>query len=782
MRPAAVVTRVTEADRTHNETRELLQAALVENHGGEDIWVWIRDVADGWVVFEVESPDSMDTLRQEYSISDDSAVTLTGTPEKVVAKTEYETVAESTLNEAGRVLEAKGNSPDGGRVFRVQIIQAGTSRNGIRYSESVLAAAAPMYDGAKAFDHHRTAEELQTSTIAGLVGHYREPVFTGTGVEADLCLLPSATHTAEALDASLAAQDAGKAPVVGISHDVSLKHTPAIEGGRRIREAVSIEAVLSADVVADPSAGGRVTRMVAGGSGDDNHPEEGEGMTIEELLALLNGASDEDRAKVLSELGITEEQLAALAANDPAATDGDNAPADGDEPVLAGATEGGFDRGSLQGEQIVRLALGRAKLDDRLLESITEGLPERFSEADVTAVIGNVQRVVESVEKSGLRPTVGHVDVGEEAAEKRAERMYQTLCGNFREGYTSLRQAYADITGAPTIDLLSSELPFAMVREAYAGGRVEGERVSESLDTSSWGQVLGDSITRRLIDEYNLAQLSEWRKLVSDVVPVNDFRTQRRDRIGGYGVLPEVAEAAPYQPLTSPGDEEATYAITKKGGTEDFTLEMAANDDLKGLLRIPKNLGRSAALTLYRFVIFTMLADNPTLTYDSVALFATGHVNTDTGSTLAQSTLSVGRRKMREQSRYGVDADVLGITPKYLVVPPELEELAFQLCTSAVAIPATPAGPSNTPNLHQGLEPLVIDQLTDANDWYLIGDPAVTPTIELGFFQGREEPELFVQDDPKVGAAFSSDKVTYKIRHIYSGTVLDHRAFYRGQG
>jgi hypothetical protein len=27
---------------------------------------------------------------------------------------------------------------------------------------------------------------------------------------------------------------------------------------------------------------------------------------------------------------------------------------------------------------------------------------------------------------------------------------------------------------------------------------------------------------------------------------------------------------------------------------------------------------------------------------------------------------------------------------------------------------------------------------------------------------------------------FDADKVTYKIRHIYSGAVLDYRAFYRG--
>jgi hypothetical protein len=52
--------------------------------------------------------------------------------------------------------------------------------------------------------------------------------------------------------------------------------------------------------------------------------------------------------------------------------------------------------------------------------------------------------------------------------------------------------------------------------------------------------------------------------------------------------------------------------------------------------------------------------------------------------------------------------------------------------------------------------------------------------IELGFYQGRQDPELFVQNDPTVGSVFTADKLTWKIRHIYGGTVVDYRALYRG--
>jgi len=249
--------------------------------------------------------------------------------------------------------------------------------------------------------------------------------------------------------------------------------------------------------------------------------------------------------------------------------------------------------------------------------------------------------------------------------------------------------------------------------------------------------------------------------------------------MGGYGTLPTVNQGAPYQPLTTPGNEEVTYALTKKGGTEDLTIEAIANDDLRLIQRIPVKLGLAAAQTLYRFV-FDFLNTNPSV-YDSTNLFAAGHNNTDTNA-LSQTNLSVGRKKMRKQAAYGDTSDILSIVPRYIVVPSSLEELAFQLSTSAVAIPATPAGPSNTPNIHQGLQPIIVDYFdaTSATEWFLVADPSSCPTIEIGFYQGRQDPDLLVQSDAQVGSVFTADKITYKIRHIYSGAVLDFRGFYRG--
>jgi hypothetical protein len=181
-----------------------------------------------------------------------------------------------------------------------------------------------------------------------------------------------------------------------------------------------------------------------------------------------------------------------------------------------------------------------------------------------------------------------------------------------------------------------------------------------------------------MIAEYQNPEYIEWRQVASDIVTINDFRTNRRMRFGGYDVLPAVAEAGPYTGLTSPTDEEATYAIGKKGGTENITMEMIANDDVGAIRRIPLKLALAAKITLYRD-IFDIFTANAATTYDSVALFELANHKNIGSSALAQASLTATRQLMRDQAGYNDAKNILGIVPKTLLVPNELEEMAMLL-------------------------------------------------------------------------------------------------------
>ena len=154
------------------------------------------------------------------------------------------------------------------------------------------------------------------------------------------------------------------------------------------------------------------------------------------------------------------------------------------------------------------------------------------------------------------------------------------------------------------------------------------------------------------------------------MVPVTDFRTQERPRLGGYGNLPAVAQGDPYTALTSPSDEKATYAVTKRGGTEDLTLEMIRNDDVGAIRRLPTELALAAANTLYEFV-FDFIRTNPTI-YDTKALFHADHGNLGT-TALDATSFAAARLAMIQQVRAG-SGKRLNIGPATVLVPFELQE------------------------------------------------------------------------------------------------------------
>lgn len=689
------------------------------------------------------------------------------------------TVEETTGQDrfTGRVLEALDTTA-GHRIYRVRVIAYGDSRNGRRYSENVMRAAVPLYDGAKAYDHHRSDEEMKTGTIQGLVGHFTNAVAGDTGIEADLHLLPSAHHSAEVLDASLAAQDAGYPPLAGISHDVFARFRQIHENGRPILDAIEITSINSADIVSDPAAGGQATRAVAGGS-----PVHEESTVPDTPADVLNAAIREATDDELAAVGLTR-----VSGNQPATTTTTTVPATvpatetvqpTTEVVTPATTEPEpelWARESFWGRQMIDAKVTSAGLPQSTIAYVSASLPDKFTESQVDTQIAAVKTLLGDVERAGLTPTVT-TQVTTEALDKKKAALDAFFAGDYRKGYKSFREAFIDVTGYRPVNF-DEDFNKTVLRETYGGGYGDG-RTTESMTTASWDVILGDSITRRMVAEYGQPSLMTWQQVVSNVIPVSDFRTQRLERLGGYGILPAVAQGAPYVALTSPTDEEATYAITKRGGTEDLTLEMIANDDLRAIQRIPVKLGRAAAVTLYRFV-FDMFTANAATTYDATALFHVNHANTANPALLSQSTLSVARTAMRQQAAYGEATNILSLIPRTLIVPSALEEIAYQLTRSAVAIPATPAGPTDTPNIHQGMDYIVVDYYSDANDWYLVADTSLCPTIELGFYQGRLDPELFTQADQTVGSMFNSDKLTYKIRHIYSGAVIDHRGFYRG--
>lgn len=339
---------------------------------------------------------------------------------------------------------------------------------------------------------------------------------------------------------------------------------------------------------------------------------------------------------------------------------------------------------------------------------------------------------------------------------------------------------------------------FEGLKEAYVfytGDRnVRGE-INQSMReavSSDFPQALGTSMERRLLQEYSRVAITEaWKKFAVIDKPTN-YKTQDLIRIGGLTDLPVVAEDGVYTEFASPSEEKASYNIEKRGKIFKVTREMIKDDDLRMLRKIPVKMGQAAARTLAKFVFDLVLnvsggVINAGTIYDSVALYHANHGANLTSLALNTDTLDAAITAMANQAEPD-SAETLDIQAAFLLVPYELRATAKILIGSekrpivATAGSKTGTDESINPNF-EAVEPIIIPNgylRSDQNNWYLIGDKKDAEGAVIGFLDGRENPEVLLQDNPAVDTVFTHDRIKYKVRHEYSGVIADYRPFYAG--
>lgn len=732
----------------------LIEAAATEVRAVIDLVRRAVETASGREYVEIDAiyPDRIVVRDQgrlmawPYTLSDDNQVQL-GTTFEVV-----ESHAPVRMTEAqGDFLEAV----EGGR-WLIRVIRAGLSGNDNFYPDAVLREAVPLFEGARVFVksdelHLKGGGKDVRNLIGGLSApHFVEGAAPDSGeIVAELTLIEPegdvATKLREAHERKLSR-------LFGFSIDALGTSRTELREGQKVRVARAIRKVNSVDLIVEPGAGGELIRLIEAAPNE----EEQDAMLRDKLLKLLEAKAPTAYAKINPET-ITDEELEtvfaeALGEPQPSAPAPRPAPANADATVLAVRL--------VEARIEARDVIGAAKLPqpakERLLERFTEATAV-FSREDVVKAVEVERAYLARFTESG-KPVLAFDDViqVEDRSEKIGKMLDDFFAGANRQH--SFKECYIEITGDRRVTGKMDDCDKSRLRESL------GDRFAESLTSASWANVLGDSVTRRMLAEYaQMTDLQAWRKIAT-VVPVQDFRTQERTRVGGYGNLPGVDQGDDYTALSSPSDEKATYAVTKRGGTEDITLEMVRNDDVGAIRRIPGELALAAANTLYEFV-FDFIRTNAAI-YDTKALFHADHGNLGTAA-LDATSFAAARLAMISQTRAG-SGKRLGIGPSTVMVPFELQETAYNLFVRNQNLDKTFVQTINP-------EVIPVPYWTDANDWAMAADPRRIPTIEVGFLDGNEEPELFVQDTPNVGSLFASDKITYKIRHIYSGAVMDYR-------
>ena len=532
-------------ERRHDAVRRALDTMPAD---GESPPAHVVALFDGGAVIERGG-----ALTQYDCAESAGAATLSGPePFESAFRTVDGTVRESASLVAG---EAEGRR---GR-WLIRAIRAGLSANGNFYPEAVLRDAAPLFDGVRVLvraDEDHLAGRAKD--VRNLIGRLVAPAFVDGRdgapgeVRAELELIEPEGAVAAKLRG---AWERGMADLMGFSIVARARARIGRVGDRAVRIAERIERIDSVDLVVEPGAGGALL----------------------DLIEAAPATADEERTEDMSQPHETP----------PAATTPESPSAAAVDARIAEAVRRAESRAAARAE-IAASGLpevARERLAARFADAaeVEEGAAARAI-ADERAYLA---RAADAGAVTGLGAS-GRAAVAEGRDEKVA-KMFDALLDPADRSMTSLKEAYVQTTGDVRVSGRLRACDPALMREALA--------------SNSLGEVLGDAIARRMIADYRRANVYDvWRRVAS-TVPLADFRTQHRTRWGGYGDLPAVAEGAAYAALASPTDEEVTYAPSKRGGTEDVTLETVKNDDAGALMRIPVKLSRAAQRTLAKFVL-----------------------------------------------------------------------------------------------------------------------------------------------------------------------------------
>jgi len=715
------------------------------------------------------------------------------------------------------------------RAVEVVCIRPGLSKNGNYYAPEVVRGMLPLFEGARAFADHPAPGERPERSVRDLVGYYKAPRIGDDGaLRATLKVSKNADWLWSLIEESVT--DGHE--LMGISIDADGRVAPGRVDGKTCRVVEGITKLNSCDVVTRASAGGRIERLLNAREADNGswwdsyEPDNERGVAMQDTSAGVAAAmgvgidglqrgvtgqqlGHEGPCGAGFQAGTGPVQMGPTVASDiaggrvmaggtyitEAERDGVRHVADEEKGTGAGtavvaAAPTGVEVAALfeaertalreelqQGRRLIECerTLLRTLTGASLPTALTTRVERRFSgrvfeASELEAALADERALLAELTDVGLIRGMGYekqIRVGMtegERLQKAFDQLFDIQEGERVPQLGGIREAYVVATGDSGITGVSAP---EQLREA-------------DITTATFSYLLGTSMNKRLLKDYQ-AWPSEWQKFCT-VTPIKDFKQQDRIRLGAFGSLSTVPEDTAYTTLTL-SDTRAVYVPAKRGNLVPVTRETIVNDDLYAIRQIPGKLAVAAAFTLAEFVYGILTAAGNI--YDGSPLFTNGgaHGNSavatpgtpNTGAALASAAMQTGVTKMRRQTNLA--GKPIGLKPRYLIAPPELEWQGMVVTKSAGA----PGANYNDINPMLGYaEVIVAPQLSSPTGWYLAADPRVIDTIEVGFVGGQINPVLFIQDQPLFGSNFTNDVITYKVRHEYGGAVVDYRGFYQG--
>lgn len=315
---------------------------------------------------------------------------------------------------------------------------------------------------------------------------------------------------------------------------------------------------------------------------------------------------------------------------------------------------------------------------------------------------------------------------------------------------------------------------FALTGDGEFRGVFDPNRVQlASATTVTLPNLAVNAMNKVIMTQFSYLSAWRWYERITALTPNNgSLNAMQLLSFGGISNLPTVLEGGAYTEL-SVDDVKETASFVKKGGYVGITREMLKNSDIQRIQAVPKALAVAAVRTRSAAVseIFTSNSGvGPTLAQDSTALFHTDHSNLATTALGTDATAWKAARTECFKHTEVNSGKVLGVYPKYLLVPADLYDTALSILGYGEGMPT-----SYQPQVEdrgfadpRGI-PLAVPDWTDATDWAYIVDPVVFPVIHMSYSQqpggdGHPAPELYSVVSETSGLMFTNDVLPIKVR------------------
>lgn len=219
-----------------------------------------------------------------------------------------------------------------------------------------------------------------------------------------------------------------------------------------------------------------------------------------------------------------------------------------------------------------------------------------------------------------------------------------------------------------------------------------------------------------------LKEIPAEKSMLFDVVK-SDKLTETYLEIGDVGSMEEFNGSVAYDDIS----QGYKMTVTAKEMAKGIKIQrrFVRTDQLDIVKSLPKMLGLAARrrIALDVFYGYNNAFNSSITTLDTLSLCNSSHTSTNGGSTqgnagsTAFSGVSVEATRLLMKKFLSNTDQRFEVMPDMLIVPPDLEEAAYELTSSSGKVDTA----NNNKNFHQGKwKVLVSDWLEDTNNWFMV--------------------------------------------------------------